>query len=403
VGVYTRHEPSDVITGFDGGEFDAEGRWAELRFDTPRASCPSSAPISPADRQAPSGRRPSTVFWTDLSAPDGAQGRARVHPLRRRQHRPPQNDLKNWRSNQKNSGFLPEERAWMTRLLTEGGLVDVYRRLQPETTDACYTWWSNRGQAYAKNVGWRLDYHLATPALAVQRMRAQYEAIYKRWPRSSAGPRALKIPSNTRYFVAIADEVHGRHPGIELELTEELTGNLLRQLRAGQIQLAVLFDDGHLDGLSVTPVLSEQLCLIEPAAARTARCRGLSLRRALAEPLILPAQPHGVRPIIESAAAAAGLPPPQVYADISSISILRTTLLAGLGRTLLPVMPLQAEIASGQLRATPVTSPRLERVLTLCASAHIPRSAACQAVAEMAVALMQRLARDGEWVGARVL
>jgi LysR family transcriptional regulator, nitrogen assimilation regulatory protein len=198
-------------------------------------------------------------------------------------------------------------------------------------------------------------------------------------------------------------EVHGRHPGIELELTEELTGNLLRQLRAGQIQLAVLFDDGHLDGLSVTPVLSEQLCLIEPAAARTARCRGLSLRRALAEPLILPAQPHGVRPIIESAAAAAGLPPPQVYADISSISILRTTLLAGLGRTLLPVMPLQAEIASGQLRATPVTSPRLERVLTLCASAHIPRSAACQAVAEMAVALMQRLARDGEWVGARVL
>jgi exodeoxyribonuclease III len=75
-------------------------------------------------------------------------------------------DLKNWKGNQKNSGFLPEERAWMTKLLTEGGLVDVYRQLHPETTGDAYTWWSNRGQAWAKNVGWRLDYHLATPAIA---------------------------------------------------------------------------------------------------------------------------------------------------------------------------------------------------------------------------------------------
>jgi exodeoxyribonuclease III len=64
----------------------------------------------------------------------------------------------------------------MTRLLTEGGLTDVYRSLHPETTDECYTWWSNRGQAYAKNVGWRLDYHLATPALGQQ---ARTVDIYK--------------------------------------------------------------------------------------------------------------------------------------------------------------------------------------------------------------------------------
>ena len=89
-------------------------------------------------------------------------------------------DLKNWRSNQKNSGFTPEEREWMTKLLHKtdptGGLVDVYRLLQPDTTDACYTWWSNRGQAYANNVGWRLDYHLATPAMGAL---ARTEAIYK--------------------------------------------------------------------------------------------------------------------------------------------------------------------------------------------------------------------------------
>jgi exodeoxyribonuclease-3 len=87
-----------------------------------------------------------------------------------------QADLKNWKGNLKNSGFLPEERAWMTHMTTEGPLVDVYRRLHPEATDACYTWWSNRGQAYAKNVGWRLDYQLATASLAAGAQKAE---IYK--------------------------------------------------------------------------------------------------------------------------------------------------------------------------------------------------------------------------------
>ena len=89
-------------------------------------------------------------------------------------------DLKNWKGNLKNSGFLPEERAWMSQLLhpTEptGGLVDVYRHLHPDTTGEAYTWWSNRGQAWANNVGWRIDYHLASPALAETAQRAQ---VYK--------------------------------------------------------------------------------------------------------------------------------------------------------------------------------------------------------------------------------
>ena len=94
-------------------------------------------------------------------------------------------DLKNWRSNQKNSGFLPEERAWMTTLLGELGMIDVYRKLQPTTTDTAYTWWSNRGQAYANNVGWRLDYHLATPVLAEY---ARREHIYKEQKFSDHAP-----------------------------------------------------------------------------------------------------------------------------------------------------------------------------------------------------------------------
>ena len=181
VGVYTRHEPSDVIVGFDTEEFDAEGRYVELRFDTPSRKFSIISAYFPSGSSGELRQEAKFRFLAKMH----------THLMRLKAERDfvlcgdiniahQKEDLKNWRGNQKNSGFLPEERDWMTKLLhkTEitGGLVDVYRQLQPETTDACYTWWSNRGQAYANNVGWRLDYHLATPALAAL---ARSENIYK--------------------------------------------------------------------------------------------------------------------------------------------------------------------------------------------------------------------------------
>ena len=177
VGLYTRHAPSDVRVGFDKAEFDTEGRYVELRFDTPQRKLSLISCYFPSGSSGPE-RQEAKFRFLDLMYP---------HLMALKKERDfivcgdvniahQQADLKNWRSNQKNSGFLPEERAWMTRLLSEGGMVDVYRQLQPDTTDACYTWWSNRGQAYANNVGWRLDYHLATPALA---SLARTEEIYK--------------------------------------------------------------------------------------------------------------------------------------------------------------------------------------------------------------------------------
>ncbi|MGA1599307.1 MAG: exodeoxyribonuclease III [bacterium] len=83
-------------------------------------------------------------------------------------------DLKNWKGNQKNSGFLPEEREWLTKLFSRKGWVDVFRRLNPNPDH--YTWWSNRGQAWAKNVGWRIDYQVATPGVAET---AQAERIHR--------------------------------------------------------------------------------------------------------------------------------------------------------------------------------------------------------------------------------
>ena len=177
VGVYTREEPSDVIVGFDGGEFDFEGRYIELRFDTPQRKRSLISSYFPSGSSGPERQEAKYRFLAAIEPHLQALKVEREFVLcgdLNIAHT--QLDLKNWKGNLKNSGFLPEERAWMTRLTTDGGLVDVYRRLQPDTTDACYTWWSNRGQAYAKNVGWRLDYHLATPALAET---ARTEDIYK--------------------------------------------------------------------------------------------------------------------------------------------------------------------------------------------------------------------------------
>lgn len=177
VGVYARHEPSDVMVGFDGGEFDAEGRYVELRFDTPQHKRSIISCYFPSGSSGPERQEAKFRFLAGMAPHLAALKVERDFVLCgdvNIAHQ--QADLKNWRGNQKNSGFLPEERAWMTELTTQGGLVDVYRRLQPEATDACYTWWSNRGQAYANNVGWRLDYHLATPALAE---KARSESIYK--------------------------------------------------------------------------------------------------------------------------------------------------------------------------------------------------------------------------------
>jgi exodeoxyribonuclease III len=174
VGLYSRKAPSAVITGFGSKEFDAEGRWVETRFDTAKrklsiisAYFPSGS--SSEERQAAKFRFLAKMFphLMKLKAEREFILVADVNIAHK------EIDLKNWKSNQKNSGFTPEERAWMTKLLTEGGLVDVFRTLNPNPDQ--YTWWSNRGQAWAKNVGWRLDYHLATPALAAT---AKAEKIY---------------------------------------------------------------------------------------------------------------------------------------------------------------------------------------------------------------------------------
>lgn len=193
VGAFTKHEPSDVRTGFGCEEFDNEGRYVELRFDTPQRklsiiSCYFPSGSSGEERQQAKFRF-LDVFDPWLVALKQQREFILCGDINIAHQ---EKDLKNWKGNQKNSGFLPEERAWMTKLLSETGLVDVYRVLQPDTTDACYTWWSNRGQAWAKNVGWRLDYQIATAGIA---RTARTADIYKAARFSDHAPLTIQYES----------------------------------------------------------------------------------------------------------------------------------------------------------------------------------------------------------------
>ena len=189
VGLYCRRAPDRVVEGLGNREADAEGRYLRADF----------GPLSVISVYLPSGsagahRQQAKFRFMDHFFPHlrnlAAEGREILlcgdwniaHK---------EIDLRNWRSNQKNSGFLPEERAWITRVFDDLGWVDVFRRVDARPEQ--YTWWSNRGQAWAKNVGWRIDYQIATPGLAATATRA---AIYKKQRFSDHAPLTIDYDYN---------------------------------------------------------------------------------------------------------------------------------------------------------------------------------------------------------------
>ncbi|MBT6349714.1 MAG: exodeoxyribonuclease III [Proteobacteria bacterium] len=172
VALYCRRKPDRIREGLGWADFDSEGRWIQADYGR----------LSVVSLYLPSGTSSDVRqdFKYDLME--------RLKPLLKKfaasgreyiicgdiniAHK--NIDIKNWRGNQKNSGFLPEERAWMDWWLEDGGMVDVFRKVDPREDQ--YTWWSNRGQAWAKNVGWRIDYQIGTPVIA---KRAHAVQIYK--------------------------------------------------------------------------------------------------------------------------------------------------------------------------------------------------------------------------------
>lgn len=168
VALYAKREPDAVTRGFGVREFDDEGRYLEARFgDLSVVSLYLPSGSSGPERQA-SKFRFLDVFLPHLQALKRKRRQFILCGDWNIAHKAI--DLRNWKSNQKNSGFLPEERAWLDRLFDGLGYIDAFRAVDPRPDQ--YTWWSNRGQARAKNVGWRIDYQVASPGLAGAAQRA---------------------------------------------------------------------------------------------------------------------------------------------------------------------------------------------------------------------------------------
>ena len=159
--LYCKTEPDELIVGMGHEEFDSEGRYLEARFGN----------LSVISLYLPSGSakeerqvfkyRMMDFFMEKMEAMKASGRDCIICGDWNIAHK--NEDIRNWKGNKKNSGFLPEERAWLDTLFDDLGFVDAFRELEQE--EHAYTWWSNRGQAYANNTGWRIDYHILTPSM----------------------------------------------------------------------------------------------------------------------------------------------------------------------------------------------------------------------------------------------
>lgn len=207
-----------------------------------------------------------------------------------------------------------------------------------------------------------------------------------------------------------------QYPEIELQLTEELTGNLIEQLKSGRINLAVLFDDGQLAPFSCTPMVEEEMMFVcradsqfSPFVAANSASGGainqhkkVTLAQALGSTLILPGLPHGVRPRIESAARKAGLALAHVI-EINSVAILKSAILADMGATIIPLAPLLDDIERATMQAYPIAAPGISRTVSLCSSKTIPLTNAASAVARLVLEVTDDLSNSGRWLGTHIL
>ena len=172
VAIYSKHKPDKVIVGMGFDDIDSEGRYIEVQLGK----------LSVISLYLPSGSSKEERQAFKYTVMDRYMPILQENANSKRDYiicgdwniAHKEIDLKNWKANQKNSGFLPEERAWLDQLFEQESWVDGFRVVNQEADQ--YTWWSNRGQAWAKNVGWRIDYQVISERL---QEKVQSATIYK--------------------------------------------------------------------------------------------------------------------------------------------------------------------------------------------------------------------------------
>lgn len=190
VALYCRQQPDNIIMGMGNDEFDHEGRYIEALLGN-LSVVSLYLPSGSAKEERQQAKYRCMAYMLKKLQQIKASGRDTIicgdwniaHKNA---------DIRNWKGNQKNSGFLPAERAWLDTLFTEVGFIDAFREL--EQAEHQYTWWSNRGQAWANNVGWRIDYQIISPSL---KNTVLSSAIYRDQRFSDHAPLTIDYTYNT--------------------------------------------------------------------------------------------------------------------------------------------------------------------------------------------------------------
>ncbi len=220
-----------------------------------------------------------------------------------------------------------------------------------------------------------------------------------------SGTVALGIPQSVSAILALPllTAIRTTYPDITLLLTEELTGNLIVQLKSGRLNLAILFDDGQLGAFATTPMVAEEMMYITRAKSQYGATRkSVTLKKAIEAPLILPGLQHGVRPRIENIVRQHGMVLENVI-EINSVAILRSAILADMGATILPVAPLLSDIERGDMVAHSISGEKISRELVLCTSKNIPLTTAAAAVEKLVLDVTDKLCLHGHWKYAQAL
>lgn len=218
------------------------------------------------------------------------------------------------------------------------------------------------------------------------------------------GKVSLGVPSSVCNALAapLLHRVRAELPGVELEMTEQASGTLAAQLNSGVVNLAILFDDVDLTHYTSRALVEEGFYLIARQPLPKDEEGYVSFSDALAGPLVLASQQQGVRRIIEATARKHGLKPPNVVAELNSVSILRSALIAGIGNTILPPMSLWHELETGLLFGNPIRDRTLRRRVHVCASPVVPMTTATTAVFDLIHRLAHELVMSNDWVEGRL-
>ncbi len=222
------------------------------------------------------------------------------------------------------------------------------------------------------------------------------------------GQVAVAIPQSVSNALALPLNIAARQklPGISLNLNEELTGNLIDQLQQGRVDFILFTDNVSPSSFKVRPIVQEELFLIS-ATHNPPLPEGtpLTLANTVELPLLLSSKEHDqcLRALVDIQAANQGIAIKNVVAEINSVHILKSAVLAGLGHTIFPKAPVQVEINQGLLKATRIGSEGVFRNLVICTSKSIPMTTPKRAVLGLILEVIYGLCESGAWPGATAL